>query len=266
MEVSAGRDGRDAPIEDGRDADIAGRRHGEAVKILQARHRGDDPSAIEGGGGFDDARTFQIEGPHPARHCIGHVNRLLVRGEANAVRAGIVEVQFLGFARAIGQEEQAAEIAVAGIGLAMIGEIEIAGLVEDEIVRSFQGMAFDRIQYALHLACREIDTFDAAAIIIVRAVSGDQQPVHVGVEEAAIVADPECAVRPDGEAVGAAARSRDHFGLAVAPAARDAFLLDLDDDDAAVGHDDRALGKAESACDDLEFHVAVSSSPFWAGG
>src|SRR3546814_19738493 len=70
--------------------------------------------------------------------------------------------------------------------------------------------------------------------------------------EPAVVAAIELAVGADREAVGAAARRRDDLLLAAGPAARDAFRLDLDDDDAVVVHHDRPLGKAQSVGDQLK--------------
>ena len=59
-----------------------------------------------------------------------------------------------GLAGAIRKEEQAAKVTVTGIGFAMVGEIEIAVPIKDQIVRPFQGVAFNRVEHALNLAGR----------------------------------------------------------------------------------------------------------------
>ena len=115
-------------------------------------------------------------------------------------------------------------------------------------------MAIDRVEHALDLAGGQIDPLDPTAIIIIRAIAGDEKPVHFGVDEAAIVADPKRTIRPDGQPVRAAPGVRDDLCLAVSPAAGDAFLLDFNDDDAAICHDNRTFRKAQAGGDDLEFH------------
>src|SRR3546814_20228013 len=72
--------------------------------------------------------------------------------------------------------------------------------------------------------------------------------------KAAVVAAIQLAVGSDRQPVGAAAGGRDDLLAAAGPAAGDAPLLDLDHDDAAVVHDDRRLGKAQSVGDQFELH------------
>ena len=99
------RDRRDAAIHDRRNADITGRRDGEAIKILQVRHRRHNAAEIERCRLLNFARRAEIKCPQPRRHRIGDIDRALVWRQADAIRRGMMMVEFDRFMRAIREKE-----------------------------------------------------------------------------------------------------------------------------------------------------------------
>src|SRR5262249_28808516 len=137
----------------------------------------------------------------------------------------------------------AGAIAIALTDLAVVREPEAAALVEDDVVRAAQRMAVAlRVQH-FDLPAVDVDPLDAAAAVVARLVAGHGQAVHLVPFEAAVVADVELAIGPEGRPIGAAASLGDDLNLAVGGDARDGAALDLDEDHAAVGHGNRPFGK-----------------------
>src|SRR6185369_15090490 len=95
----------------------------------------------------------------------------------------------------------------------------------------------------------EVDALDAPAAVVAGLVARNGEPAHVVPLEAAVVADVDLAVGADGRAVRTTARVGDHRERPVGRDARQRAAADLDDEDAAVGQRDRALGELQAARD-----------------
>src|SRR3546814_905408 len=98
----------------------------------------------------------------------------------------------------------------------------------------------------------DIDALDRPAGIIGGGAVRDQQPIRLDPAETTVVAAIELAVGADREAVGAAAGFGHGLLGAIGTDAGDAARGDLDHDHAAVGHRDRAFGKAQARGDRRE--------------
>ena len=72
-------------------------------------------------------------------------------------------IQLYRFAGPIGEEEQTAKVAMARIGFAMVGKIEIALTVKDQIIGALERMSLDRVEDAFDFSGGEIDALYAAA-------------------------------------------------------------------------------------------------------
>src|SRR5512135_256473 len=142
-----------------------------------------------------------------------------------------------------------------GIVAGMIGEPEAASRVEDNVVGRQQSLAVAFGIQHFDLAGRDVDAFDATALVRRRRVTGNLQAVHfVHLEVTAIVAAIEMSIWTDGEAVWSAAGRGDRLRRAVHLHARDASGRNLDDDDRAVVHGDWSFGKFQTGGDFLELH------------
>src|SRR5262249_54573562 len=145
--------------------------------------------------------------------------------------------------------EDAGAIPVALAQLAVIGEPEAAGRVEDDVVRAAERPAVAGGVDVLDLAGVEIDPLDPTARVVVRLVARDGETGEIVPLEAAVVADVDLAVGADRRAVRSAARPRDDARPAVRRDARERPAPDLDHEHAIVGQRDRALGELETARD-----------------
>src|SRR5215207_8870648 len=86
----------------------------------------------------DDARRNDIESPQMARACLGDINCFLVRREADAIRHDHWLDKFAD-QTAIGPGVvEAPEVHLARAPLAMVGEVETAVTVEDNVVRALK--------------------------------------------------------------------------------------------------------------------------------
>jgi hypothetical protein len=131
------------------------------------------------------------KGPEPGRGRLADVERAAIRRQADAV--GIVEREdHLPARTAVGLGvEDAGNAAAALRGLAVIGEPEAAGIVEDEVVRSLERHVARRGIEFLESAGGEIDALDRPAAIVVGGAVRQAHPVPVAPPEAAIVAEIE---------------------------------------------------------------------------
>src|SRR5213594_3166484 len=135
--LAAGRDHRDGAGHERRDADGAGAVDGERVEELEAREPGQERAAggAEAGAGHDLARPGELPVPDAPGPRLGDVEPAPVGGEADAVRR-IEREDRLADERAVGARvEDARPVAVALAHLAVVGEPEAAGRVEDDVVR-----------------------------------------------------------------------------------------------------------------------------------
>ena len=89
-------------------------------------------------------------------------------------------------------------IAVAMTGLAEIGEVESAAAVENDVVRPLQRVVAATIVKTAKLAGLEIDPFDASAGIVCGRPRRAQHARLLAPLEAAVVADIERSVWPQG--------------------------------------------------------------------
>jgi hypothetical protein len=101
------------------------------------------------------------------------------------------------------------------------------------------------------LAGAGIDALDRAALVVRRRPHPHE--VAGQVEAAAVVAEVERAVGPEGESVRAARGEAEPGDGAVGADARDAAAVDLGEDDGAVAGDDGPLGKAQPSGEDADF-------------
>ena len=134
-------------------------------------------------------------------------------------------------------------VAVARPPLAEIGEIKPALAVEDDVVRRRQFVPAALAVEDAGLAGARIDPLDIAALVILGR-PGRQKPA-LGIFVAAIVAQIERAVGAAREPVRPAARRPDRRFAAVRRDAGDRAAGDLAQDDRAVGHRHRPLGKPQ---------------------
>src|SRR5262249_38086176 len=145
-------------------------------------------------------------------------------------------------------------VARAPLVLAVVGEPEIAGLVEDEVVGSTQLELADLVIDALDPARPEINPLDPARDIIGRRGRRNEKAVALDMHRAAIVADIDRAIRPDCRAVRPAADVGDDFRPTV-PAARQRPARDLHQDDGAIVHYDGAFREFQALDQDLVIHA-----------
>jgi hypothetical protein len=206
---------------------------------------------------FEHARPLDIERPQPGALGIGDVEHLAVGRQGTAVGAED-RIGDAGDLRAVGQcVVEPAVVAMAGVALAEIGEIEPALLVEHQVVGGGELVAVALGVERLRLARLRVEALDRAAL-----VAGMRPLAHrraLDIARAAVVAEIERAVGPDRESVGPATALREHRGLAVGRDARAAAVADLGQDHRSVGHDGGTFGKAETARQDL--YVSHVSTP-----
>jgi hypothetical protein len=120
----------------------------------------------------------------------------------------------------------------------VVGEIEAARLIEDEVIGSTKGNATTLAIHDLRRARSEVDALDAGF-----------DPI---VAKATVVTEVERAVRADGGAVRSTSHERNTFDYAVTADASDTPATDLRDQNAAVVHRDRALREGETVGNDLD--------------
>ena len=121
----------------------------------------------------------------------------------------------------------------------VVGEIEAARLIEDEVIGSTEGNATTLAIEDLGRTCGQVDALDAGLDSIVGA-------------KATVVAEIERAIRADGGAVRSTAHDRNTFDYAVTADSSDTPATDLRDQNAAIAHRDRALWEGETVGNDLD--------------
>src|SRR6266404_3800712 len=134
-------------------------------------------------------------------------------------------------------------VAVAPSPLAEIGEVEATLAVEDDVVGRRQFVAAALAVENARLAGARIDALDIAALVILRR-PGREEPA-LGILVAAIIADIKSAVGAAGDPVRPATGRPDRSLGAVGGDAGDGTPGDLAQDDRAVGHRQRPLGKPQ---------------------
>ena len=144
-------------------------------------------------------------------------------------------------------------LAVTGETLADVGEPETARAIEDDVIRTAEPLAVERIVDTLEAARGEIDALDAARRVVGSSAQRKAYAVHVAPLESAVVADVDRTLGSERRAVRPAAEIGDHFAPSV-PDARQRTASDLDQHDGAVGQRDRAFGKLQTFGDDFEVH------------
>ena len=245
---AVGGDHGEAAVHDRGDDDVAVGLHGHGVEELQTGEAGDEHAATEGASAGDLARSGDVPPVDPARVGFRHVEHGGVRGQGDAVR-GVDGLDHLADHRAVGGGVvDAAPAFETGCLCAVVGEPEVPSAVEDEVV-----WRQERVSAALGVedgdfARRQVDALDAPAGVV-RGEVGErhEQPPRLPVLEAApVVGDVQGAVGTEGGAVRAAPRFGDGLDATVFAHASDASGGDLDDDDAAVVHDDGPLGETQA--------------------
>ena len=230
--------------------------HGERVEHLVAAEPDDDRAllaAVRPVRGLDLAGPGEPERPAARGRRLDHVERPLVGREPDAVRALEREDGLLDH-RAVGlRVVDGAAVGVALARLAEVGEPEAARAVEDEVVRARAGAGRRRRRRASR-TCRSRDRRSGCCRPRSRrpARSGRACPGRSTNLKPAVVGDVDLAARAHGRAVRAAAERGDHVHLAVGRDARERVALDLDQDDRAVRHRHRPLGKAQPRRDLLD--------------
>ena len=219
-----GGDGGDAAVDDRTDDDVAvtvdahGIAHGEVV----GRGAGD---------GGDDvavaylARGRDVEGPEASRGGLGDVEGALVRAETDAV-GGLEGEDDLADEVARGRGvEDARDVAGAAVALAVVGEVEVALTVEDEVVGTLQGFALALAVDDRDLGAVGADALDLAADVVVGAGAGRDDALAAGGAalgplKAAVLGDVDGPVGAESGAVGTAPGGGE--GLAAGAIGRDA--------------------------------------------
>ena len=184
--------------------------------------------------------------PHATGDRLGGVDPRAVRRQGDAV--GVVEaVDELGDRRAVGRAVvHAGLVLVTSAGLAEIGEVEAALVVEHDVVRPAQRVAAALRVDVLDRPGVDVDALDAAADVVGRLRAGGDDAVELVPLEAAVVADVDLAVGSDRGAVGAAARRGDARDGAVRAHRRQRPGLDLDDEHPPVLEPDRPLRELQA--------------------
>ena len=120
----------------------------------------------------------------------------------------------------------------------VVGEIETARLIEDEIVGATEGRAVTLEIEDLGCARGQVDALDAGLDSILA--------------KATVVTDVQRAVRANSDAVRSTAHHRNAFDSAITTDASDTPAANLTDEHAAIAHHDRTLGKRETVGNDLD--------------
>ena len=244
----------DPAVDERCDADMAVRLDREAVEHLVTWKRPHHVARVEQPARRRDlARPLDGERPEPPRRRLRDMHFLAVGRQADAVRGHHAVVHSKDF-RPVGTcVEEVPRMADIAVILAEVGEPEPALCIEDDVVRTAQRNA---VAFGIEVRdrpVRQVDALDLARLVIIGRPVRNRHPVIVEPFEPAIVADIDRAVRTDGRAIRASAKFGDDLDLAVRRHPRQCLPFDLDEDDGAVLHRDRAFGKLQTLAD--QFHV-----------
>ena len=245
----------DPAVDNGRHADLAGGFHRQRVQQLKAGQIADHPARCEAVAGREHARFDDVKPPKPAQLSVGHINHLIIRRESDPI--GRDHMPFL-----------LADVGTVGPGVvdravlaafrrraAVVGEPEAACLVEHQVVGPDQPPAVTAVIDGLQLAAGHVIALDHAAHMAGRRRAGDGQAAIVQpLKCAAIVGDPDGAVRADRRAIRAASGLDHRLLAAIRQDARQPLRLDLGQDHRTIRHGDRAFGKFKALGDKLDVH------------
>src|SRR5262249_19019410 len=163
-----------------------------------------------------------------------------------------------------------ADVHVAAAVLAVVGEVEAALAVQDDVVRAVDPVVGTLGVEVADLPADQIDDLDGAGGAVGgRQPGGHRDAVVLHPLEAAVVGDVELAAGSQGRPVGPAAGLRDALDRAAGRIdARDRAALDLDDENASVVEDGRTFGELEALGDNPHVQLLCRRPSVWpaAGG
>ena len=151
-------------------------------------------------------------------------------------------------------------VAMPGIPLAEVGEVEPAMHIKDDVVRRRQLVAVDLGVQRLRLTGFGVDPLDVAELVV--RVRRNAHRVALDILAAAVVAQIQRAVRPKGQPIRPAAATGKHTGFAVRFDLRELVVADFRQDHRSVRAHHWSFRETESGRQDL--NVTHGISPFFA--
>src|SRR5690606_13862294 len=137
------------------------------------------------------ARCLDPPGPETSGRCFGHIERAAVRRQSDPVRSDQRIGNLTNHAAIALRLIDRALIELAALTVAVIGEIEAAMAVEDDVVGRQQRIVAAAIIETLDLTRCRIDPLDPSARIVLRLADRPQALIALVPGEAPIVANIE---------------------------------------------------------------------------